>query len=97
MWGRLEWYYFIKDKYGDCVGIVEYLSEYAASHGTPEDVKSIGYVAAVVIIMLVALKACEIVRNPNQEERLESSCRRREHQGSGRCYQTKSTDDFNKD
>ena len=65
MWGRLEWYYFLEDKYGDCVGIVEYISEWAASKGTPEDVKKIGLLAAIVLIMLVAHKAAEIIKNPN--------------------------------
>jgi len=67
MWGRLEWHYWIEDKYGDCQGIVEFLGDYARSHSTPEDVKKIGYVAAVVIIMLVAWKAGEFLKNPNNK------------------------------
>jgi len=65
MWGRLEWYYFIKDKYGDCVGIVEYISEWAATRGTPEDVKKIGIVAMIVIALLVGWYAAEFIKNPN--------------------------------
>ena len=64
MWGRLEWYYWIKDKYGDCVGIVEYLSEWASAGSHPEDVKKLGYVVAVLIIMLLAFKAGEFLKKP---------------------------------
>ena len=67
MWGRLEWYYFMKQWYGDCVGIVEYLGEYIRQNSHLDDIKKIGYLASVLIIMLIALKAGEFLKNPNKK------------------------------
>jgi hypothetical protein len=62
-WGRLEWYYFIEDKYGDAEGIVECLSNWACAGGTPDDVKAIGIVCIIIIALLVGHRGAEIFKD----------------------------------
>lgn len=61
-------YYWLKQWYGDTVGIVEYLAQWVQEYSTPEDTRKIGILCVILLAMVIGWKWKELVRKPIKGE-----------------------------
>jgi hypothetical protein len=61
-------HYWLEKWWGDCKGVVEYLSEWVRDYTTPEDAKLAGIGFVVVICITLAIRGVEFLRKPAEGE-----------------------------